>query len=411
MLQGILVVRMLSVADFGILGAITVFTSVINNLASFRMSELVTKYIGLYSEQGDQARAAAVFKIAALFEMLASVVAFGLIWLLAPLGALHFAKDASTTNLFLLYGLVVLANLISESSTGLLQIFDRFGRMAALNIAQSVFTLAVIVLTYLGGGGLTGVLLAYLGGKAIGAIGLTIAAIIEATRRWGRGWWQTPISLMWPQRRELAHFAISTNISASISLVTKDSELLWVSFFRSNQEAGYYKLALSLANLVQMPISPMPQATYPELSREVAREKWDNVRHVLRHGALMAGGYTLAATLFLVVFGQPLIRYIYKPEFLPAYPALVVLLVGFLAANTFYWRRVALLALGRPDFPAKVNLALALIKVVLILLLVPRYGYLASAALLAGFYWAVSLISVLKIRSLVQRPAIPATNP
>ena len=110
------------------------------------------------------------------------------------------------------------------------------------------------------------------------------------------------------------------------------------------------------------------------------------MRYVLRQGSILAGTYSLLATGFLVIFGREIIRVIYEPEFLPAYPALMILLGGFLIANTFYWQRVALLALGRPDFPMKINLVLAIMKVILILVLVPRYGYIASAALLAGSY-------------------------
>lgn len=399
MFQSIMTARLLGVAGFGTLGTITMFTSVVNKLASFRMSELVVKYVGHFTENGDRQRAAAVFKAAALAEMLASLFAFGLIWVLAPLGARYFAKDMGTQNWFVIYGLIVLANLIAESSIGLLQIFDRFRWMAVLNVGQSVFTLAAISLVYVTDGGFLQILLAYLGGKVIGAIGLTIAAIVEATRRWGRGWWRVPLSLLRDQRRELVHFAVSTNISATLSLINKDSELLWVSLLRNPVETGYYKLALSLVNLVQLPVSPLPQATYPELSREVARQNWGNVRYVLRQGSILAGGYTLAASLGLFLFGTPIIRYIYEPEFLPAYPALLILLVGYLVANTFYWNRTALLAIGRPDIPAKVNLGLAVLKVIGILLLVPKFGYLASAGLLSGSYLLGVTLSVLILRS------------
>jgi O-antigen/teichoic acid export membrane protein len=124
------------------------------------------------------------------------------------------------------------------------------------------------------------------------------------------------------------------------------------------------------------------------------------MKYLMRQGSLLAGGYSLLVALFLIVFGKPLIAFFYKPAFLPAYPALLILLAGYLVANTFYWRRVVLLALGRPDFPAKLNTVLASLKVVGVVLLVPRYGYLASAALLSGFYWVGSLVSAWKIRSL-----------
>lgn len=401
MLQGILVARLLSTSDYGALRTLIVFTSTINNLVSFRMGELVVKYIGRYTENKEHEHAAALFKAAAMIEMLASLVAFALICLLAPIGARYFAHDPSKSNLFVLYGLIVLANLIYESSMGLLQISDRFRRIAVLNVFQGLFILTATLLAYLSNSGLQGILLAYLGGKSMGALGYTIAALVEAGRRWGKTWWKASLRLLLPQKRELAHFAISTNLSATISLVTKDSELLWVSALRSTEESGYYGLALTLINFVEMPVAPMPQTTYPELSRQAARGNWGSMRSVLKHGSQIAGGYTLLAALGLTLLGQPLIGYVYGWNYLPAYPALVILLLGYLAANTFYWRRVALLALGRPDFPVKVNLVLALFKVVGTLVLTPRFGFLVSAALLAGFYWVGSLLAIWKANNLI----------
>jgi O-antigen/teichoic acid export membrane protein len=403
MLQGILVARLLGVDGYGIVGVITLFTGTVNNLISFRMGELVIKYVGEYTEAGDEQNAAIVFKLAALVEMAASVIAFVLLVLLAPLAAQYLAKDPSLTNLFVVYGLVVLANLIAESSTGLLQIFDRFRPIAILGLAGNIVTLALVALVYVLHGGMLGVLLAYLAGKTVGALGLSLAALVESGHRWGRDWWRASLQPLKPRFRQLTHFAVSTNISASISLVTKDSELLWVSLFRGPVETGYYRLALTLSNLVQMPVSPLPQATYPELSRQAARGEWAAMRDLLRQGSWLAGGYTLVATIFLLIFGKPLISWLYTPEFLPAYPALVILLLGYLVANTFYWRRSALLALGRADYPAKVNLVLAAFKMVGILLFVPRYGYLACAALLAGFYWIGSFITVWKVYTLLPK--------
>lgn len=400
MLQGILAARLLGVGDFGILGAITVFTSVINNLVSFRMSELVVRYVGKFTVEGEHDKAAAVFRLAALVEMLASVLAFGLVCLLAPFGAKYFAKDETMAGLFIIYGLILLANLIAESSTGLLQIFDRFRNIAVVNVFQSVVTLAVIVAVYFSHGSLFGILLAYMVGKFVGALSLTLMALVEARRHWGK-WWRSPVGILRVNYKELANFAVSSNFSASISLVTKDSEILWVSFFRNPIETGYYKLALALSNMVQLPVNPMPQATYPELSREVASQNWKNVRYVLRQGSMLAGIYTLAVTIFLLIFGRSLINWIYGSEFSAAYPALIVLLIGYLVANTIYWRRIALLALGHPGFPARLNFVLAVLKVIGIIIFVPRYGFLASAALLSAFYWAGSVISVIKIRSIL----------
>jgi O-antigen/teichoic acid export membrane protein len=133
----------------------------------------------------------------------------------------------------------------------------------------------------------------------------------------------------------------------------------------------------------------------------VARKNWKNVRYVLRQGSFLAGSFTLVAALLLAVFGRQIIIHLYRPEFLPAYPALLIMLVGFLVANTFYWNRTILLALNHPDFPTKVNLVVAILKTAGILLLVPGFGYLAGAALLSASYLLGVSLSVWKARQVI----------
>ena len=203
MLQGIFAARLLGVATYGVLGGLTVFTSTVNRFSSFRMNELVVKYVGQYMEDNDTPRAAAVFKSAGLLEIAGSLIAFTLVWILSPFGAEYFAHDTSLTPLFRLYGSVILANLIYESATGLLQILDQYRNMAAVQVGQSILTFALILFAYFTDGGLTDVVIAYMSGKVAGAVGFTGLAILQARKTWGRGWWKQPISLLHDQRRSI----------------------------------------------------------------------------------------------------------------------------------------------------------------------------------------------------------------
>jgi len=379
MVQGIFSVRLLGVFGFGQLGTITVFATTVNKLTSFRMGELVIKYVGQFHEMGDQKKAAATFKVAALVELLASLLAFGLIWILAPWGAKAFAKDATLANAFIIYGLVILANMFSEASTGLLQIFDKFRSMAWVNILQSIITLGLIILAWWQEYGLLGVLVAYLVGKVIHAIGLSFYAFDVAYKEWGKHWWTTPIKTLASERKELFRFAISTNINNTLTLLTRDSSILWVSYFSNPEQSGYFKLALALANYIQIPMAPMPQATFPELARAVARRKWDDFRYILKQGSRIAGTYSILVAIFLVLLGKPLIRILYTPESLPSYNGLMVMLIGIVFANTVYWARSGLLSFGLADYATKVNVLVTIISVVGYLLLLPRIGQLGAA--------------------------------
>jgi len=158
---------------------------------------------------------------------------------------------------------------------------------------------------------------------------------------------------------------------------------------------------------LQIPISPLPKATFPELSREIARKNWENVRYVLKQGSRLAAAYSLPVALGLVLFGQSIFALTYGIEFAPAYPAMVILLVGYSFTNIFYWNRVALLSLARPVFPTLVNFVGMLLKISLIFVLVPHYGYLAFAALLSGYYiFTVGIAAVRVFMDLSARTAV-----
>jgi O-antigen/teichoic acid export membrane protein len=381
--QSIFAARLLGVDDFGTLGVVTVFASTVNRLFSFRMGELVVKYMDQHRAENRPDRAAAVVKAAALAESITSLLAFAVLVLLSPLAAQIFVKDPAATPWFLIYGLIIPGNLCTETSTGVLQVARRFRAQAMINIGQAVLTAAIILGAFLFQGGMLAVVMAYLLGKLILGIGPMVLAWGSMSELYGPGWWRAPFSLL-PDRRELVSFAVSTNLSATLNMVVRDSELLWVGYFLSTREVGYYKIALAIINLVMVPITPFISATYPELTRSVAEKSWPQLKRLLRRVTLIAGGWTGGVSLVLLVFGNWLILF-YGAEFLPAYPALLVLLVGFGVANALFWNRSLLLALHQPVFPFRVMLWTGLAKVLLAFVLVPRFGYVAEAALLSAY--------------------------
>jgi len=382
--QSIFAARLLGVAGFGVLGTVTVFASTINRLFSFRMGELVVRYLGADLVEGRRDRAGAVVKVAALVEAGSSLLAFVLLIALAPLAAVYLAKDAETTRFFWIYGISILGGSLAEVATGVLQVDNRFRSQALVNLAQSVLTALIIVGAFLSNAGMMAVLLAYLVGKLILGIGPVVLALGSLNRMLGSGWWKAPLSLL-PPRRELANFGLSTNLSATINLLVRDSEVLWVALFLSPVEVGYYKVALAIINLVLMPVTPLISTTFPEINHTVAARRWEQLRRLLRRITILSGGWTMLTAVVLVIFGNFLILF-YGSEYLPAYPAMLVLLVGFGVANIFFWNRTLLLSFGLPEIPFRVTLWVGVAKVALAFVLVPRFGYVAEAALLSAYF-------------------------
>jgi O-antigen/teichoic acid export membrane protein len=389
----IVTARLLGAASFGVLGTITVFSSNINRLFSFRMGEMVVKYMGESLAHDDRVRAGASVKAAMLVEGFTSLLAFGALALLAPVGAVYFVKDASTAPLFVLYGISILANIVNESAVGVLQVTNHYRSQALINFIQTVLVAVLLGLAAIYQANLITVLWIYLVGKIILGLGPVLVAFYWLPRTLGPGWWRAPLSVL-PPLREVAHFSLSTNFNGTVTMIARDSEVPIVSFFFGPEASGYFKMALALINLIVMPINPFISTTYPEITRTFAAREWKRLRWLLNRVTLISATWTGLVALGLFVGRGILFEELHLfgrtfnllAEYAPAYPALMVLLIGYGTANIFFWNRPLLLAQGHPAYPFWVSFAAMLSKVALALVLLPRTGYLVEAGLLSGYF-------------------------
>jgi len=384
MVQSIFAARLLGADGLGLLKTITVFSSTINRLFSFRMGELVVRYVNHYQAEGRLDRAAAVVKVAALVEALTSLLAFGALLLLAPLAAVYFGKDASISPLYIFYGVIILGNLSTETSIGVLQLARNFRSQAIINTGQAILTAAIILGAYITHGNLVMIVTAYMIGKLILGIGPMVLAWGSLKDLLGPAWYRASLRLL-PPWRELAGFAVSTNLSATLTLLVRDSELLWVAFFLTPTEVGYYSVAIAIINLMLMPITPFISTTYPEISQSISSQNWAQLRRLLRRVTAIAGGVTGVMGAGILLFG-PLMLLLYGWEYIPAYPALIILLVGYSVANVLFWNRTLLLAFNLPNYPFRVMLGCGLVKVALGFWVIPHFGYYGAAALLSAYF-------------------------
>ena len=388
-LQQILVVRLLGDSNYGLLVIVMDFASNTNRLLSFRMSEVVVRYVGEALAQDNIQRAAALVKGAGLLEAGMSVAAYLVLFALSLWAAQRLADDASVVILFRFYGLFLLANLVYETSVGVLQSTDRFKQVAQANFYQSIVVTALIVGAFLSGLGIRGVLTAYLIGKTIAGIMIAISAVRELNRRLGGGWMRAPLYLV-DDWKSILRFALSTNLNGTVNLFARDNVRLYLAWFLPNAQIGYFRIASALINLVMVPIEPLIWPTYAELTRMIAQRQWGATRRLLKQISALAGAWTLLAGGALVALGWWFIPLFYGSEMAPAYAGVLVLLIGYAFANIMNWNRPLLLALGQPGYPLIVAAVTGLIEILLLFLLLPGSSYLVGAAIFSA-YLAVSV--------------------
>lgn len=405
-IQGVLAARILGPAGFGLLGIVMSYAATLNGLLSFRMSELVVRYGGQYLETGESRKAAAVIKAAGIGEVTVSLLAFILAALTAWIGARYIAKTPGSEWMFVLYALGLLANFNTETSTGILQITKQIRLRGTVNLIQSMVSLVVVGALFIlnlmrtvpASTLLLGVLIAYLVGKALLGLGLFFAAQVRLRQVLGKGWTSVPLSAV-PSMRELASFAITSNLSATAILIFRESELLWVGYFLNTEAAGLYKIAFTIVGFLSVPADPLILSVYPEANRLIVQKAWPRLKEFLRRVTGLSFAYNLALALGLVLAGTWVLR-IFGDQYLPAYPAMMALLVGLTFNYTLFWNRPLLLSLGLPTFALWAVLIAGGLKIGLAFWLVPTHGYVMEAVLLSLYY--IVSVSLIVWRGLVE---------
>jgi O-antigen/teichoic acid export membrane protein len=383
--QGILAVRLIGVAGWGLVATVITFASNINRLLSFRMSEAVVKYAGEALAREAHREAVALVKTLLLVEALTSLAAFLVLAALTPWAARELAGQPALAPLFLLYGLILLTNALTETSTGVLQAVRRFDYLARLNAVSSLATLTIIALAFALRGDVTMILLAYVLGKTVNGVGLAWLARRQLRLLFGPVWRATPMRLL-RQKRQLGAFLLSTNLNGTVNLITRDNVPLYLAALLSVTEVGYFKIAFGLINLILLPLEPFLWPTYAEITRTIAQEDWGATRRLLRRVSLMTAALVTLIGGGLALTGRWLIPFLYGAAAAPAYPLLLILLAGYGFASIFQWNRPLFLALGKPSYPLLIALLCGLVELTLLFTLAPRYGYLMVAGILAGYF-------------------------
>ena len=147
MVQGILIARALGVELYGVLGIVMTFVMVLNRLTAFRMNEFLIKFVtdALAAHREDTARA--MIKVAMVAEAFASFLSFNIVLLLSAVGERFFVHLPKSQDLIVLYAFVILGNPLSETTSGIFHVFNKFRLQSVLTcVGRAVSLVAVLLL-------------------------------------------------------------------------------------------------------------------------------------------------------------------------------------------------------------------------------------------------------------------------
>ena len=209
------------------------------------------------------------------------------------------------------------------------------------------------------------------------------ASLLWALRRL-RAATAAPLAVSMRLFRENIGYGFKAYLAALFAFAVLRIDMLMVNHQLGAAAAGYYSVAVSMADLVYLIPATVGTIVFPKLAAMGSdAERWTWTQKY----ALVLGAVLVAVVAVAIPLASPLIGLLYGEAFLPAAPAFTPLGVGmvFYGVNSLF--SYCLAAMSFPWFAVQVWVAAAALNVLLNALLLPALGIVgASVASLICYF-------------------------
>ncbi len=207
-------------------------------------------------------------------------------------------------------------------------------------------------------------------------------------------WIAADIFLIKGQWREIAWFLGNTSFMATLKTGSdKYLGVMILGFFAGKDAVAFYRIANSVAGILNRIVDTLYEAIFPELIKFTTIKAMDEFRKYIKESTKNLMKLIVPLTVLIIVFSEPIVRFVFGEEYAPATNALRILALGVLVARYTYWINPALLAMGRPGVRTTFYVATTLVYLALMFILVPPYSYVGAALAFLGYGVVKSALS------------------
>jgi len=382
--------RALGLVQFGLLVLIASYAQAASGLSKFQSWQLIIRYGGAALTSGDSA----TFKRSVGFG-LGLDISSGLIGMAGAMLLLPFIGPWAGIKGELLGTAMVYCLLVptmgAASPIGALRALDRFDLIGWQGTVTPILRSILAGIGWWQGWSLPGFVAIWFVTDLGGDIYMWFIAGRELKRKKMLAGIRPTLSAKglpgaWP-------FAIQVNVHSSLMSAWGPVARVIIGGLLGPASAALYRVASSLADSAQKPADLLAKAYYPEVVRMDLRTKhpW---RLMLR-GTAMVTAFGIAAVLIVLLLGKWILAAMFGPDFVPAYPVLLVLIGIPLLWTVGFPLMPMLYALDRPDAPLKARAVGTVVYFAIVAPLCWRFDVAgAAAALLIGNLVIVALLMV-----------------
>lgn len=385
-IQTVVIARILGVSDYGLLSLVLAYVAVLNMFFDLKVWETATKYIGTYWETGEHDKARSMIKLSYILDIGSGVVAFIIAILSAKLISTYIIHSPQAYVFIWIYSISLFVDTANSTSDAILRVFDRFKNIAFINSFQKFFRLIVVVALLYSGLGIKGVLYGFILASFVGFCVRMWLVMKTLKHNDLQGWLSADISLIRDQWKGIAWFLGNTSFIATLKTGNERYlGILILGYFAGKDAVAFYKIASSVASVVNRIVDPIYEAIYPELVKLASSNAIEDFKNMIKSTTKSLVLIIIPIGVIIIIFAEPIISLVFGKDYVPATSALRILAAAVLIIRCTFWINPALLSMGRPGLRTIMGVISTFIYLVLMFLLVPGYSYMGAAFAFLGY--------------------------
>ena len=354
LLTTIVAARLLGPSGYGRAALILAYPALLLSLGSFKAITVSTRYLAGFRRTGRREEFRAICKIAYGIDVAAFLGVFLTVLLTGGWVAEYVYASPDLYGLMVLYAASFPFLAFRGNSYAVLTAFEEFRMLSMLYVLGGGMTLVLVTGFLALGYGVRGMIAGMaLSHVMIGLITLAVATALMIRRDIG-AWWSGSLTSIRSLRKELVSFFGWNYLMTTLSGMLAQVPVMFLGRMRGAEEAGFFRLAMSVTNIAGYPQSAAGRVVYPWLSGRWAETKDRESIRVSVIRWTVRGGLPLGVAILLLVPALPfVVPLVFGEEYQPMVPGAQVLLLGGAAGALFFWLVPYHYATGRVAFWTK----------------------------------------------------------
>jgi len=323
MLIGVLLVRILGTAEYGVYTYVLSLVYALTIPAEFGIPNLIVRE----TAQSVAKNTPEVTKGVWRWSMRITLILSGIIVIAALVVAVMrpglFEKFDLATVLWgiSLVLLLPIVHMTGAALRGLKEVV--LGQVPDLVIMHGVYTLLLIIFMFI-----TPLDLTSASAMALRALA-TLIALISGI---GLLLWKLPktVKQAVPEYHGKAWFgsALPLGLSSGLSVIKNRASILILGLFATTSQIGIYQVGITTAALAGLVLQVINTILAPQFASLFAQGEMKKLQRLVTTSARLALFFNLAATLVFIFFGKFLLALLFGPELVAAYVPLLIILAG-----------------------------------------------------------------------------------